>query len=96
MLAFLIYLLPMVASVPIELILENYILNIDNGTLKSVRFIGNPNPVLNLSGMNLRSLEKNAFQNVPRVPRYIQQFVDHSAKTHLPEPDQTKELIGGK
>lgn len=67
MLSLIIYLLPLAAGVPIEPPSKNYVLNIDQGTLKNVQFVGDPSPQLNLSSMNLRALQKNAFDYVADV-----------------------------
>ncbi|KAL6440403.1 hypothetical protein ACFW04_003142 [Cataglyphis niger] len=70
MLFFIIYLLPLVASTPLdsEMIIEtpsNLILDIYNGILKNIRFVeGSNHAELDLSNSSLRGLEKNTFDNV--------------------------------
>lgn len=91
MLSLIICLLPLAASVPAEVgkigeteTSKNLIVNIDNGTLKDVRFVGNSDRrELNLSGFsNLRVLEKDAFDNVLDVESLV---LANNSLTSLPE-----------
>lgn len=87
MLSLVICLLPLAASVPVEVGTEtskNLIVSIDNGTLKDVRFVGNSDRAeLNLSGLpDLRALEKNAFDNVLDVESLV---LANNSLTSLPE-----------
>lgn len=79
MLSLIICLLPLSATVPIaigkisEAETKNLIVDIDNGTLKHVRFVENSDCTeLNLSDFpGLRALEKNAFDNVLDVESLV-------------------------
>lgn len=79
MLSLIVCLLPLAAAVPVEVgkiseaETKNLIVDIDNGTLKHVRFAENSdNTELNLSGVpDLRALEKNAFDNVLDVESLV-------------------------
>lgn len=82
MLSFIICWLPLVASVLVEPPSENYILDIDNDTLRNVYFIGDPSPLLNLSSMNLHELQKNAFDSVADVESLD---LSNNSLTSLPE-----------
>lgn len=91
MLSLIICLLPLAASVPVEIekiseteISKNQIVDIDNGTLKNVQFIGSSDHTrLNLSGFpDLRALEKNAFDNVLDVESLI---LANNSLTSLPD-----------
>ncbi|XP_076298079.1 uncharacterized protein LOC143217556 [Lasioglossum baleicum] len=64
---FFVLLLPLVAAVPLNPTLNNYILDIENGTLKNVEYNGDPALELNLSSMNLERLEKTALDNVSSI-----------------------------
>ena len=59
--------LPLVAAVPLKSSLSNYIIDIDNGILKNVQFKGEAVNELDLSGLGIRSLEKNSLDNVPNL-----------------------------
>ncbi|XP_053971004.1 leucine-rich repeat-containing G-protein coupled receptor 4-like [Hylaeus volcanicus] len=59
--------LPLLAAAPLNPSLENYILDIQNGTLKNIRFKGDAIEELNLSNMGIRSLEKSALDDVPNL-----------------------------
>lgn len=82
MLSFIICLLPLAASVPIELPSKNYILDIDNDMLRNVRFIGDSSPQLNLSSMNLHTLQKNTFDYVDDIESLD---LSNNSLTSLPE-----------
>lgn len=79
MLSLILCLLPLAATVPVEVgkiseeTSKNLIVDLDNGTLKHVRFVENSNSTeLNLSGFpGLRALEKNSFDNVLDVESLI-------------------------
>ncbi|KAH0952118.1 hypothetical protein HN011_010384 [Eciton burchellii] len=64
MLLFVACLLPLVASLPLNEAADRYILDIDNSTLKNVRFASDSDRELDLSNMHIRELDKNAFDNV--------------------------------
>ncbi|XP_076657890.1 uncharacterized protein LOC143362006 [Halictus rubicundus] len=64
---FFVVLLPLVAAVPLNPTLSNYILDIENGTLKNVEYNGDLALELNLSSMNLQRLEKTALDNVSSI-----------------------------
>lgn len=61
---FIILFLPLVVAAPQEPIRESYILDIKNGTLRNVLFHDTPLEELDLSGLGIRHLEKNALDNV--------------------------------
>ncbi|XP_032684432.1 leucine-rich repeat-containing G-protein coupled receptor 4-like [Odontomachus brunneus] len=82
MLSFIICLLPLAASVPIEPPSKNYFLDIDNDTLRNVRFVGEPSLQLNLSSMNLHTLQKNAFDYVDDIESLD---LSNNSLTSLPE-----------
>jgi len=67
MLLFVTCLLPLVASLPLDEVVGRYILDIDNSTLRNVRFSDNSDRELDLSNMDIRELDKNAFDNVLEV-----------------------------
>lgn len=79
MLSLIICLLPLAATVPVEVgkigeaETKNLIVDIDNGTLKHVRFVENSDSTeLNLSDIpDLRALEKNTFDNVLDVESLV-------------------------
>jgi len=89
MLSLIICLLPL-TSVSVEVgkfnkteTLKNLIVNIDNGTLKNVQFVGNFDTELILSDFpGLHSLEKNAFDHVLDVESLI---LANNSLTSLPE-----------
>lgn len=56
-------LVPLVAAVPLPPE-ENFIVDIEDGTLKSVQPTGTPVPALDLSGRKLRALESNALDSL--------------------------------
>ncbi|XP_078050067.1 uncharacterized protein LOC144476744 isoform X2 [Augochlora pura] len=60
-------LLPLVAAAPLNSLKNNYILDIENGTLQNVQYSGDPVLELNLSSMNLQSLDKNALDNISGI-----------------------------
>ncbi|XP_012536621.2 toll-like receptor 6 [Monomorium pharaonis] len=91
MLSLIICLLPLAASVPVEVgkidetdTSKQLIVNIDNGILKDVRLVGNSDHrELNLSGLpGLRMLEKDAFANVLDVESLA---LANNSLTSLPE-----------
>ncbi|XP_011695851.1 PREDICTED: leucine-rich repeats and immunoglobulin-like domains protein 3 [Wasmannia auropunctata] len=91
MLSLIICLLPLAASIPVEVgniseteTSKNLIVNIDNGVLKDVRFVGNSDRTkLNLSGLpGLHALEKNAFDNVLDVESLV---LANNSLTSLPD-----------
>ncbi|XP_076248677.1 uncharacterized protein LOC143188354 [Calliopsis andreniformis] len=55
-----ILLLPLVAAAPQQSTLENYIVDLQNGTLKNVQFRGDPVSELDLSNMEIRYINENA------------------------------------
>lgn len=59
--------LPLVAAVPLKSSLSSFKIDVDNGVLKNVQFKAEPVTELNLSGLGIRSLEKNALDNVPNL-----------------------------
>ncbi|KYQ54198.1 Leucine-rich repeats and immunoglobulin-like domains protein 3 [Trachymyrmex zeteki] len=89
MLSLIICLLPLAASIPVEVgkinkTSKNLIVNIENSILKDVRFVGNfDHTELNLSDLpGLRALEKNAFDNVLDVESLI---LANNSLTSLPD-----------
>ncbi|XP_031846298.1 uncharacterized protein LOC116432926 isoform X2 [Nomia melanderi] len=60
-------LLPLVAAAPLNPSLKNYVLDIENGILKNVQYSSDASTELDLSSMGLRSLEKNALDNVSTI-----------------------------
>ncbi|OAD57152.1 Leucine-rich repeat-containing G-protein coupled receptor 4 [Eufriesea mexicana] len=56
--------LPLVAAVPLKSTRDNYILDLENGTLKKIQFRNTPITELDLSGLGIRRIEKNALDNV--------------------------------
>ncbi|KZC13230.1 PREDICTED: insulin-like growth factor-binding protein complex acid labile subunit [Dufourea novaeangliae] len=67
MILFHILLLPLVAAVPLNLSLKNYVLNIENGTLKNVEYSGDATTELDLSNMELLRVEKDALDNISNI-----------------------------
>lgn len=59
-----ILLLPLVAAVPLRSPLQDYTLDIENGTLKLVQFKSSAVTDLDLSSMSIHSIEKDALDNV--------------------------------
>ncbi|XP_003705717.2 uncharacterized protein LOC100878347 [Megachile rotundata] len=59
--------LPLVAAVPLKSLQNNYNIEIDDGVLKNVQFKGEAVSELDLSGLGIRKLEKNALDNVPNL-----------------------------
>ncbi|EZA58668.1 hypothetical protein DMN91_009224 [Ooceraea biroi] len=82
MLLFVVCLLPLVASLPLDGVADKYILDIDNGTLKNVRFAGDSVGELNLSNAGIRELDKNAFDNVLSVESLV---LSDNSLTSLPD-----------
>ncbi|KYN32156.1 Leucine-rich repeat-containing protein 15 [Trachymyrmex septentrionalis] len=89
MLSLIICLLPLAASIPVEVgkineTSKNLIVNIENNILKDVQLVGNFNhTVLNLSSLpDLHALEKNAFDNVLDVESLI---LTNNSLTSLPD-----------
>ncbi|KYN02777.1 PREDICTED: slit homolog 1 protein-like [Cyphomyrmex costatus] len=89
MLFLIICLLPLAASIPVEVgkineTSKNLIVNIENGTLKDVQFVKNFDYTeLNLSGLpGLSALEKNAFDNVLDLESLI---LTNNSLTSLPD-----------
>ncbi|XP_076623472.1 uncharacterized protein LOC143342974 [Colletes latitarsis] len=59
--------LPLLAAAPLNPSLENYALDIENGTLRNVRFSGDAVESLDLSNMGILRLEKNALDDVANL-----------------------------
>ncbi|CAL7935319.1 unnamed protein product [Xylocopa violacea] len=61
-------LLPLVTARSLNLSMDMFIVEFDNGTLEDVQFSGQSNPTeLNLSNMGIIHIEKNALDNVPML-----------------------------
>ncbi|XP_011151250.1 slit homolog 2 protein [Harpegnathos saltator] len=82
MLSFILCLLPLATSLPVESSSKNYILDIDKNILRNIRFVGDPSLQLNLSSMNLHAIQKNAFDYVADVESLD---LSNNSLTSLPE-----------